>query len=79
MNISTRQHMIVTSHGCLAVEQSGQDGVPVLLIHGNSCCRGVFFHQMQGRLAQDHRPRENVCVKVLRERRAVPPVRFGHQ
>ena len=51
MSISTRQHTIITSHGSLAVEESGQGNIPVLLIHGNSSCRGVFRHQLQGRLA----------------------------
>ena len=55
MSISTRQHTIVTSHGSLAVEESGQGSIPVLLIHGNSSCRGVFRHQLQGRLAENHR------------------------
>ena len=55
MSISTRQHTIITSHGSLAVEESGQGSIPVLLIHGNSSCRGVFRHQLQGRLAQNHR------------------------
>jgi pimeloyl-ACP methyl ester carboxylesterase len=55
MSISTRQHTIITSHGSLAVEESGQGSIPVLLIHGNSSCRGVFRHQLQGRLAQIHR------------------------
>jgi hypothetical protein len=32
MSVSTRQHIIVTSHGSLAVEESGQGGIPVLLI-----------------------------------------------
>jgi pimeloyl-ACP methyl ester carboxylesterase len=55
MSISTRQHTVVTSHGSLAVEESAQGGIPVLLIHGNSSCRAVFRHQMQGRLAENHR------------------------
>ena len=55
MSISTRQHTIITSHGSLAVEESGQGSIPVLLIHGNSSCRGVFRYQLQGRLAQNHR------------------------
>jgi len=55
MSISTRQHAIVTSHGSFAVEGSDQGGIPVLLIHGNSCCRGVFRDQMEGRLAENHR------------------------
>lgn len=54
MSISTRQHMVVTSHGSLAVEESGQGGIPVLLIHGNSFCRGVFRNQMQGQIAKNH-------------------------
>ena len=55
MSISTRQQMIDTSHGFLAVEESGQGEIPVLLIHGNSFCRGVFRHQLQGSLARNHR------------------------
>ncbi len=55
MSISTRHQIIATSHGSLAVEESGQDGIPVLLIHGNSFCRGVFRNQMQGQLANNHR------------------------
>ena len=35
MSTSTRQFLIVTSHGSLAVEESGQGPMPVLLIHGN--------------------------------------------
>jgi pimeloyl-ACP methyl ester carboxylesterase len=55
MTISTRQQMITTSHGTLAVEESGQGGLPVLLIHGNSFCRGVFRNQMEGQIAKSHR------------------------
>src|SRR5215471_5619617 len=55
MSTSTRQQIILTSHGSLAVEESGQGGLPVLLIHGNSFCRGVFRNQMQGQIAKDHR------------------------
>jgi pimeloyl-ACP methyl ester carboxylesterase len=54
MGLSTRQHIVVTSHGSLAVEESGQGSMPVLLIHGNSTCRGVFRHQLQGRLSESH-------------------------
>ena len=52
---SARQRMIATSHGSLAVEESGEGGIPVLLIHGNSFCRGVFRNQMQGQIAKNHR------------------------
>src|SRR5215469_6903246 len=55
MSVSTRRHMIPTSHGILAVEESGESGIPVLLIHGNSFCRGVFRNQMQGKIAKDRR------------------------
>jgi pimeloyl-ACP methyl ester carboxylesterase len=55
MGISTKQQMIATSHGSLAVEESGHGGIPVLLIHGNSFCRGVFRNQMQGEVAKNHR------------------------
>lgn len=55
MSIPTRQQIIATSHGSLAVEASGQGGIPVLLIHGNSFCRGVFRKQMQGQIAKSHR------------------------
>ncbi len=55
MSVSTRPWIIATSHGSLAVEECGQGGIPVLLIHGNSLCRGVFRNQMQGQLAKNHR------------------------
>ncbi|WP_213805368.1 alpha/beta hydrolase [Granulicella sp. dw_53] len=55
MSVSTRQHSVVTSHGTLAVEESGGGGIPVLMIHGNSFSRGVFRHQMQGRLGDEYR------------------------
>lgn len=55
MSSATRQMTIVTSHGALAVEETGGDGMPVLLIHGNSFCRGVFRNQMQGQLARKYR------------------------
>src|SRR6516164_11587748 len=57
MGISTKQQMqmIATSHGSLAVEESGHGGIPVLLIHGNSFCRGIFRHQMQGQIAKNRR------------------------
>jgi len=43
---------VATSHGSLAVEESGQGGMPVLFVHGNSFCRGVFRHQLQSCLAE---------------------------
>jgi len=49
------KHNIATSHGLLAVEESSGGGLPLLLIHGNSFCRGVFRHQMQSSLADGRR------------------------
>ena len=42
MDISTKHQMIATTHGALAVEESGHGGIPVLLIHGNSFCRAAI-------------------------------------
>lgn len=47
----TRQSFLETSHGSIAVEERGQSGITVLMLHGNSFCRGVFRHQFEGRLA----------------------------
>jgi pimeloyl-ACP methyl ester carboxylesterase len=55
MTGSTRKYIAATSHGSIAVEESGRGGLPLLLIHGNSSCRGVFRKQLQGRLAENHR------------------------
>jgi hypothetical protein len=52
VKIPTRQYTIVTSHGTLAVEERGERGIPVLLIHGNWTCRRVFYYQMQGRIPE---------------------------
>ena len=54
MHVSNR-HTVVTSHGSLLVEESGQGGLPVLLIHGNSSSHDVFRRQLDGGLAQNRR------------------------
>ena len=54
-NVSTRQHRIETSHGYIAVEESGQGETPLLMIHGNSYSRGVFRHQLRSSLTANHR------------------------
>jgi pimeloyl-ACP methyl ester carboxylesterase len=51
----SRQYTLATSHGAIAVEEAGRGDLPTLLIHGNSSCRGVFRHQMEGALAKTHR------------------------
>ncbi len=45
---------IVTSHGVIAIEESGGSGISVLFIHGNSTCRGVFRKQFQSAAAQTY-------------------------
>jgi pimeloyl-ACP methyl ester carboxylesterase len=55
MSNSNGQHFIATSHGTLAVEETGRGALPVLLIHGNSSCRGVFRNQMHGPMAKKYR------------------------
>ena len=50
-----QQHNVVTSHGTLAVEERGEGKISVLLIHGNSSCRGVFRHQLESSLAEKYR------------------------
>jgi pimeloyl-ACP methyl ester carboxylesterase len=54
-NAPTRQYIVETSHGSLAVEESGQGEIPLLMIHGNSFCRGAFRHQLHSSLTASHR------------------------
>ena len=44
------QQMIETSHGKIAITRSRGTGAPVLLIHGNSSCKEVFRHQLEGEI-----------------------------
>lgn len=44
-----------TSHGSLVVEECGSGETPVLLIHGNSSCRGVFQRQLDSPLSRRRR------------------------
>lgn len=56
MNIPIRRYTVLTSHGTLAVEESGKDsGLPLLMIHGNSFSWEVFYHQLQSPLAENYR------------------------
>lgn len=55
MNVPTREYAVVTSHGTLTVEEAGRGDLAVLLIHGNSFCRGVFRHQLRSGLTRDFR------------------------
>lgn len=51
----TGAYEISTPHGTLAVRETGVGTFPVLLIHGNSSCKEIFRHQMQGRFAERYR------------------------
>jgi len=55
MSNATKQYIVGTSHGAIAVEERGAAGIPLLLIHGNSSCRGVFRHQLHARRADNRR------------------------
>ncbi|MGE0650804.1 MAG: alpha/beta fold hydrolase [Alphaproteobacteria bacterium] len=46
---------VVTSHGEMAVTDTGGSGLPVLFIHGNSSSRAAFRHQFSSDLAGRHR------------------------
>ena len=53
MTVSSR--MIKTSHGDIAVSQTSGDGLPVLLLHGNSSCKEVFRYQLGSDLGDRYR------------------------
>jgi pimeloyl-ACP methyl ester carboxylesterase len=54
-NVVTRTYRVETSHGSLAVEESGHSEIPLVMIHGNSYSRGVFVHQLHSTLSANHR------------------------
>ena len=47
MNYISETLCLSTSHGSVAVKDNGGSGLPLVLIHGNSTCRGVFARQMR--------------------------------
>lgn len=47
--------MIKTSHADIAVSETSGDGLPVLLLHGNSSCKEVFRHQLNGAIGDAYR------------------------
>lgn len=55
MNTCCTAYRINTSHGSLAVEDNGGDGIPLVLIHGNSSSRDVFARQVHSRLGAHRR------------------------
>ncbi|MGX9966585.1 alpha/beta fold hydrolase [Roseomonas sp. F4] len=46
---------VETSHGTIAVEMSKGRGPDVVLLHGNSSCRGVFRMQLESEIGAQHR------------------------
>lgn len=50
-----KKHTIRTSHADIAVAETSGSGLPVVLIHGNSCSKDVFANQLEGAAADRHR------------------------
>ena len=48
-------HRIDTSHATIAVSDTGAEGPPILMIHGNSSCRQVFRNQLEGDIGREFR------------------------
>jgi pimeloyl-ACP methyl ester carboxylesterase len=46
---------VETSHGTIALTQSAGNGLPVLMIHGNSSCKEVFRNQLEGDVGATYR------------------------
>lgn len=51
----TALNYIDNSHARLAYRESTGAGLPLLMIHGNSTCREVFRHQLDGAIGAAHR------------------------
>ena len=49
------EHTIETGHGRIAYTTSPGEGPVVLMIHGNSTCKEVFRHQLQGTVGRTYR------------------------
>lgn len=53
--MSVTERIIKTSHGDIAVNESGGDGMPVLFIHGNSSSKEVFGEILAGPIGKNFR------------------------
>ena len=53
MRVTSR--MIKTSHADIAVSETSGKGLPVLFLHGNSSCKEVFHHQLNGMIGEKYR------------------------
>ena len=47
--------LFATSHGAICVEDRGGSGIPLVMVHGNSTCRGVFARQMWDEVLRQRR------------------------
>ena len=52
--MSVTSRMIKTSHGDIAVSETSGKGLPVLFLHGNSSCKEVFYHQLNGAIGETY-------------------------
>jgi pimeloyl-ACP methyl ester carboxylesterase len=50
-----REFAIHSTHGRIVAKESQGDGLPVVLLHGNSASQDVFVGQTKGPLARDYR------------------------
>lgn len=55
MATTSQHYALKTSHGEIALEESGTGGIAVVMIHGNSSCKEVFRHQLDSSLAEQYR------------------------
>jgi len=53
MTVTSR--MINTSHADISISETAGKGLPVLLLHGNSSCKEVFRHQLNGAIGETYR------------------------
>jgi len=55
MGMPSADKTIRTAHANIAVRETSGTGLPVVMIHGNSCSKEVFINQMNGPLGETHR------------------------
>lgn len=53
MSVSSRT--IKTSHADIAVSETSGDGLPAVMLHGNSSCKEAFRLQLNGEVGESHR------------------------
>ena len=53
--MSPAERIVVTSHAEIAIAETSGEGLPVLLLHGNSSCKEAFRRQLDSSLGEAHR------------------------